>query len=290
MAAARIQNAADWALIEASWNSVPTDQANPLYAGIYRLGVLITFPVQTFFRGLEIKQMEGATAIDRRSSIIGDDDGMQARYDNPQYDFQTADGRGITRAYVDAYASGDLKTAAQLLVRAGGGNIYPDPADGFYPDAILRRQAGYEGGVGSSSNGSMDDARRAAMGWGYGNSNSNGNVDDARRAAMGWGNNTSNGNGSSNSSNSNSNGNVDDARRGAMGWETAIPIATRIAATATPTTAHATIAPQTILTATTPTGTATTGMSNPSSSTWTAMASRSPSSRTRRNSRPGRTG
>lgn len=99
----------------------------------------------------------------RQSRITSTDSGIQARYDNPQYDAQTADGNGVTRAYVDAYAQGDLKTAAQLLV-GHGANIYPSAANGFYADAIIRQMAGYAGGITPTTNQTRARDTRDAMG------------------------------------------------------------------------------------------------------------------------------
>ncbi|MDP3196001.1 hypothetical protein, partial [Tabrizicola sp.] len=56
----------------------------------------------------------------------------------------------IVNQYVNSYASGDLQKAAKVLV-SGYNGVAITGDKNFYPDAILRKQAGYEGGTGSGS-------------------------------------------------------------------------------------------------------------------------------------------
>ena len=119
----------------------------------------------------------------------------------------------IVSKYVNAYASGDLKTAAKTPV-SGYHGVAVTNNPNLYPDTILRQQAGYEGGVptppsngGYMNTGNNPDNPNAT---GYhgnsGNSNSNSNAGSTNNRNNPGNPNAPGYHGSNSNSNSNSNG------------------------------------------------------------------------------------
>jgi Ca2+-binding RTX toxin-like protein len=80
--------------------------------------------------------IEAAKFAARRETILGDP-GTKG-YLGDKYSSSEA-----VREYVDAYAAGDLQTAAKVLVSGWNGDLISGET-GFWPDRIIRQQAGYE--------------------------------------------------------------------------------------------------------------------------------------------------